>query len=371
MRGPGNDGSKKSLHENAHTKEERTMRRCFRLVGATVVALALCAAASAASPLWLEVTPQTTHVGPGEDLWFTVDIVNLTDTTVAFDGWVDVYLPNGNPYSGNPVIGTLHLNLGGGAGVYGVERNLHIPPGAPHGGPYELCVRTGEHPDLVWAEDCFGFYVGSPADYLIWEPDPTPISGQAIKDGIEAAGYTAEFVMESLGDYNLFDYDGLFVCLGMYPNNYQIMEGSPEAFQIEDYIAGGGNVYMEGGDVWYYDPLVGGHDFGPSFGIVGIGDGGADLYEVTGVDNPIMPGLGGLTSPYFGENSFVDCIEPAPTRARHVTMREIDWHYDIQVGGLHIEGGGSVGGSFELGGTLWEEFIRPTLEEILQWWRHL
>lgn len=113
-------------------------------------------------PLWVDVTPDTTQIPRGEDLWFEVDIVNTTDSTLTFDGWVDVYHPNGNPYAGNPVLGPVELTVGAGFGMYDVRRHVHIPTCAPYGGPYGLCVRTGVHQDTVWAEDCFEFAIVPP-----------------------------------------------------------------------------------------------------------------------------------------------------------------------------------------------------------------
>jgi len=66
----------------------------------------------------------------------------------------------------------------------------------------------------------------------------------------------------------------LFVVLGQAPASFLVLDGSEEATTIEDFIAGGGNVYIEGGDVWFYDPSVRyGHDFGSTFGINAIGYG--------------------------------------------------------------------------------------------------
>jgi predicted outer membrane repeat protein len=113
-------------------------------------------------PLVVQVTPDTTQVVRGEDLWFAVDVVNVTDSTLIFDAWVDAYYYNGNPYAGNPVLGPVELALGGGFGLYGVRRHVHIPLCAPYGGPYALYVRTGNHPDSVWAEDYFEFAIVPP-----------------------------------------------------------------------------------------------------------------------------------------------------------------------------------------------------------------
>jgi hypothetical protein len=111
--------------------------------------------------LLAEVTPDTPQIKAGEDLWFTVNLVNTTDSTLTFDAWVDVYLHTANPYPGNPVVGPVELTFSAGFGIYGLHRSLHTPSGAPWGW-YVLCVRTGEYPDSIWAEDCFYFAILTP-----------------------------------------------------------------------------------------------------------------------------------------------------------------------------------------------------------------
>lgn len=113
-------------------------------------------------PLMVDVTPDTTEVSPGDDLWFEVDIVNVSDSTLTFEAWVDGYLFNGNPYAGNPVLGPTELTLTPGFGLYDVDAHVHIPAGAPYGEPYKLYVRTGEHGGSVLAQDYFQFAIVPP-----------------------------------------------------------------------------------------------------------------------------------------------------------------------------------------------------------------
>jgi hypothetical protein len=192
------------------------------------------------------------------------------------------------------------------------------------------------------------FVIDESPDYLIWDIDPTPITGAAVGVALDGLGRSWENVVGSLMDYNLPDYHGLYVCLGIYSNNVQIAAGSPEAMAIEAYVNGGGFVYMEGGDTWYYDPqYMGAHDFGPLFGIMALADGSSDLYNVDGMANTLMPGLDPLTSAYFGENNWIDQIT-AMAPAENVFEN---------VAGMYVCGvanagaGKTVGTSFELGGT--------------------
>ncbi|KPK69779.1 hypothetical protein AMJ82_04890 [candidate division TA06 bacterium SM23_40] len=115
------------------------------------------------SVLSIRAIPDTHQVHRGEELWFTVDMVNVTDSTLTFDAWADAYLPTSNPYAANPVLGVVELSLGGGCGFNGVRRSVRIPVQAPYGGPYALCVRAGVHADSVSAEACFVFDILPPS----------------------------------------------------------------------------------------------------------------------------------------------------------------------------------------------------------------
>jgi len=111
----------------------------------------------------VQVTPDTTQVQRGEDLWFTVDLVNSTDSTLTFDAWVDAYLLSGNAYGENPVLGPVGLTLGSGSGIYGVRRYVTIPEEAPYGEPYWLSVRAGRHPNRMLVQDYFEFAIVPPS----------------------------------------------------------------------------------------------------------------------------------------------------------------------------------------------------------------
>ncbi|KPJ53297.1 hypothetical protein AMJ39_05175 [candidate division TA06 bacterium DG_24] len=115
--------------------------------------------------LSLQMTPDTTEVSPGEDLWFTVDIAYQAapPDTLTFDVWLEAYLSNGTPYGGNPVLGPVEITLAAGQGMYGLRRSVHVPSAAPPGSPYRLSVRAGGHPYTIWCEDYFEFAIVSPA----------------------------------------------------------------------------------------------------------------------------------------------------------------------------------------------------------------
>ena len=104
----------------------------------------------------------------------------------------------------------------------------------------------------------------------------------------------------------------LFVVLGQPPTNFIIFDGTPEAITIEDFIANGGHVYMEGADVWFFDPnVVGGHNFNPTFGIEPVDDGagGGELVHIVG--SSIAEGQD--FDYIVGTDNFPDHIDPTGT----------------------------------------------------------
>ena len=76
------------------------------------------------------LSPTSTTVDPGGVREVTGSLVNHTAQSQTRGVMVDVYLPNGNPYPGNPVFGPLSLPLGPGASVSQTISH-DIPAGAP------------------------------------------------------------------------------------------------------------------------------------------------------------------------------------------------------------------------------------------------
>jgi hypothetical protein len=101
---------------------------------------------------------------------------------------------------------------------------------------------------------------------------------------------------------NLEMYSSVFVCLGIYGENHSL--SSADGQMLADYLAGGGNLYMEGGDTWFYDDQTPVH---PLFGITGIEDGSDDLGTILGQEGTFTEGM---TYTYGGENNWIDHIAP-------------------------------------------------------------
>jgi len=183
--------------------------------------------------------------------------------------------------------------------------------------------------------------------YYIWNPDFTPRSGLAIDSILNELGYVGHYGTTLAQDLSL--YKTVFVCAGIYPNNFVILDGSPEANALTSYLQDqGGRVYLEGGDVWYYDPQhAGGYDFGPLFGISANYDGEVDMHSVAGEQNTFTEGM---DFSYNGENEWTDHIQPDSTNSFLIFE---EGYYNYGCGVARVQGSSrTVGISFELGGLV-------------------
>lgn len=188
-------------------------------------------------------------------------------------------------------------------------------------------------------------------DYLVWNPDPTPQSGTNIDSGLGMMFFGDH--LTTLPPY-LNRYKAIYACLGVYPNNYRIDSNSTEALLLREYLENGGTMYLEGGDVWCYDPTVGGFDFGPYFSILPVGNGYNDMGPIVGEAGTFMHGK---YFEYGGENNWMDRIIASDSGIE--VLRDSNDNYFCGVADnrdVHQ----TLGTSFELGlltngtSTLWE-----------------
>ncbi|MCK9280167.1 MAG: M6 family metalloprotease domain-containing protein, partial [Melioribacteraceae bacterium] len=189
-------------------------------------------------------------------------------------------------------------------------------------------------------------------DYLVWEPDPTPLSGIAIKNILESKGYSVAY-STGLFPELLYPYKGIFICLGVYPNNYRLKEA--EAAFFISYLKQGGNIYMEGAETWASELLTSLH---PYFNINGIDDGTSDLASVSGGSGTIMEGL---IFNYSGENNYIDRLEPINNATTIFTNTSLGYGCAIM-----NEGNGyrTIGSSFEFGGLVDQGNLNTKTEVI-------
>jgi hypothetical protein len=77
-----------------------------------------------------------------------------------------------------------------------------------------------------------------------------------------------------------------------------------EGQMLADFLDGGGRLYMEGGDTWYYNSPTPVHDY---FHINGVADGSGSFEMLIGDTSSFMKGF---VFDYQGANNWMDEIEP-------------------------------------------------------------
>lgn len=217
-------------------------------------------------------------------------------------------------------------------------------------GPASTGIVTGTYTITSTADNVQEFVVNASAtvydgfpQYMVWNPS-FGASGAAYVSALSTLGYTA-IESEDLfmfGSPSEAGYDGVFVVLGMYPDNYSFTEGEPALIALSDYILSGGPVVMEGGDTWAFDAWTSLHDL---FGLDGVSDGGDDLTAVDGAGFAF-----GMNYEYGGISSFVDHIAPLSEEAQLIHTNPAD---GAGAGVAFLSpNGNTIGLSFEFGGLI-------------------
>jgi len=200
----------------------------------------------------------------------------------------------------------------------------------------------------------FTMYVGQ-KDFLVWDPDLNHTSGPIIKTNLDTLNFHGDYITTFPCD-SLSLYKSLFICCGIYPNNYIIRDTSRAAQNIELYLLyQDGKVYLEGGDVWFGDPLANhGYDFCPLFDIARVSNTIGLFPGVTGINGTFTQDM---LFTYEGETTMIDCIDSISGSS--VIFRNTHNNLSCGVAANHT----TVGLSFELGGLI--DTILPSTKLIL------
>jgi len=190
-------------------------------------------------------------------------------------------------------------------------------------------------------------------DVVVWEPDPSPLSGPAITSLLTGMDVSYDYVTGNTMP-NLGDYSAAFICLGIYANNYELTEAQANA--LVGYLDEGVHVYMEGGDCWAFDSvrtIYNGH-----FGINGLTDGTGDLSTVLGEAGTMCEGM---SFSYTGGNSYIDHIAATGGGVRIFTNPADGAGCGVSNGPGTYK---TIGCSFEFGGLV-DGAAPSTKEELL------
>jgi hypothetical protein len=215
--------------------------------------------------------------------------------------------------------------------VFEVTAGENTPPG--HFSTFELALSAEMG---IAGHGQFDVTIG-PIPILIVDLDGNQNSAHLIQEAAAHLGIISELTSTFPDDITL--YSSLFVCLGIYNQNYALSE--TEGQLLADYLNAGGMLYMEGGDTWYYDSPTVVHEM---FGINGTSDGSGDLGVIEGNSNSFTAGL---SFAYVGDNNWIDHLEPTNGAEVIFTNQSPEYHCAIAKIG---NGYKTIGSSFEFGG---------------------
>jgi hypothetical protein len=196
-------------------------------------------------------------------------------------------------------------------------------------------------------ENTFYSVVGQ-VPVLVVDKDPNTTAPNAIMTCLENLGVGATY--ETSIPENLNVYSSVFVCLGTFPENYILTYD--EGTLLANYLSQGGNIYMEGGDTWFYDQQSNPTPVHPMFSINGLADGNGDLTTVIGMTGTPAEGM---YLEYDGDNAYIDHIE-AEGDAKSMFLNGNPQYYCA----VSYDQGDyrTIGSSFEFGGITDDDFTR-------------
>ncbi|MCD4730297.1 MAG: hypothetical protein K8R74_06845, partial [Bacteroidales bacterium] len=235
------------------------------------------------------------YIDPGENCDLVVDLFNfggstaynLISTLSSTDPYVTIntntgYIPSLIPYG-----------LGANA-TFNITVANDVLVG--HSLDFSLDISA----DLgITSTHIFSLVVGHPS-ILIIDLDPNHNSAPQMETSFDVLGVSYDITTSIPTDLNI--YSGIFVCLGIYSSNHVLQ--STEGQQLANFLNNSGNLYMEGGDTWYYDSQTAVHSM---FNINGESDGTSDLSTINGQSGTLTDGM---SFSYGGDNSWIDHISP-------------------------------------------------------------
>lgn len=232
-------------------------------------------------------------VDPGETVDLIVTIKNNGDITAQnTTGDISTSSLYLTIVSNNVDFGSLAQNETG-QGVFTVEADVNTPAGQPTEIELGISANSG-----AYSNDFMMNFVIGQIPVVIIDLDGNHNSGNEIEASLQDIDLAAEYTTSFPADMSI--YSSAFVCLGIYSDNYALSTAEGQA--LADFLNNGGNLYMEGGDTWYYDTQTAVHFM---FNINGVSDGSSDLGTINGQSGTFTDGM---SFEYSGDNNWVDQI---------------------------------------------------------------
>ncbi len=233
-------------------------------------------------------------IEPGETVDITINIEN-TGSSEAFSimgelTTMDMYLNiNTSEFDYGNLIGGATMS-----GTFSATADFSTPAGHLADLTFEMEADLG-----ITGAGAFEVVIGQ-IPILILDLDENGNSAPQMEDAISEVEIAYEKLTSFPPDLNL--YSNIFLCLGIYSDNHVLT--SSEGQILTEYLENGGNLYMEGGDTWYYDNQTAVHAM---FNINPTADGSGNMGQVVGQSGTFTEGM---SFNYSGENSYMDHIDP-------------------------------------------------------------
>ncbi|MCF8406007.1 MAG: T9SS type A sorting domain-containing protein [Bacteroidales bacterium] len=233
-------------------------------------------------------------IDPGETVDITISVEN-TGSSEAFSVLGD--LSAIDPFLTINTVQITYGNIGGAAFAEGTF-SVTASPTTPTGQLVELTLDISADMGIT-GMGSFDVVIGQ-IPVLLLDLDGNANSATAMQATLADMDISCELLTSFPADLNI--YSSVFVCLGIYSDNHVLSNTEGQA--LADYLNTGGNLYMEGGDTWYYDSPTPVHAM---FNINGTSDGSSDMGTVLGQAGTFTEGM---TFNYTGDNSWMDHIDP-------------------------------------------------------------
>lgn len=194
--------------------------------------------------------------------------------------------------------------------------------------------------DSFGVADVSRFFIQTgPTPVLIIDLDENLNSAPVINECIRQTGLNAEYTTY-LPWWDLYRYQAVFLCLGVFPFNYEL--DFQEGEFLSDYLLEGGNLYMEGSTTWVLDDHTAVHDL---FSLEG-----KNQAWPTGIDT-LSGDEGTFTEDmqfvYSGESTRMDNLVPIAPAFSLFHEKTTGYSFAVAHEG---EAYRTIGASFELGG---------------------
>jgi hypothetical protein len=232
-------------------------------------------------------------IDPGETVDIIVTLKNNGDITAEN---IEGVINTSSSYLTIVVSNANFGDLAQGESIPGIF-TVTADPETPNGEQADIDLNVASNSGTYTNSFVMSFVIGQ-IPVLVVDMDENYNSGPAIKTAIEANGVSVEYITSFPTELNI--YSSVFFCLGIYSNNYVL--NSSEGQDLANYMNSGGQLYMEGGDTWYYDNQTAVH---PMFNISATSDGSGDMNTVIGKAGTFTENM---IFNYSGENNWMDHI---------------------------------------------------------------